>query len=59
MLLEVKLYIRGSEAMIFLHTVDRQLGMKAVHISEVGERIREERLLAARRVVGDIEVLEK
>jgi len=37
--------------MKFLHTADWQLGMKADHVGEVGTRVREERLLAAMRVV--------
>jgi DNA repair exonuclease len=37
--------------MKFLHTADWQLGMKAAHVGEVGARVREERLLATRRVV--------
>lgn len=37
--------------MKFLHTADWQLGMKAAHVGEVGARVREERFLAARRVV--------
>jgi len=45
--------------MKFLHTADWQLGMKAAHVGGVGARLREERLLAARRVVGDIKVLGK
>jgi len=36
----------------FLHTADWQLGMKAAHVGGVGARLREERLLAARRVVA-------
>jgi len=35
----------------FLHTADWQLGMKAAHAGGVGARLREERLLAVRRVV--------
>jgi len=35
----------------FLHTADWQLGMKATDVGGVGARLREERLLAARRVV--------
>ena len=46
--------------MKFLHTADWQLGMKAAHVGEAGARVREERLLAARKgCVGDIKVLEK
>ena len=37
--------------MKFLHTADWQLGMKATDVGGVGARLREERLLAARRVV--------
>lgn len=37
--------------MKFLHTADWQLGMKAAHVSEAGDRVREERLQAACRVV--------
>ena len=37
--------------MRFLHTADWQLGMKAAHVGEAGRRVREERLLAARRVI--------
>jgi len=43
--------LRGSEAVKFLHTADWQLGMKATDVGGVGARLREERLLAARRVV--------
>jgi DNA repair exonuclease len=42
--------------MKFLHTADWQLGMKAAHVGEVGARLREERLLAARRVVETAQV---
>ena len=38
--------------MRFLHTADRQIGMKASHVGEAGTRVRDERLEAARRVVG-------
>ena len=38
--------------MRFLHTADWQIGMKASHVGEAGTRIRDERLEAARRVVG-------
>lgn len=37
--------------MKFLHTADWQIGMKAAHVGEAGDRVREERLAAARRVV--------
>jgi hypothetical protein len=37
--------------MRFLHTADWQIGMKAAHVGEVGARVREARLDAARRVV--------
>ncbi|MDD5222698.1 MAG: DNA repair exonuclease [bacterium] len=37
--------------MKFLHTGDWQVGMKATHTGPAGERVREERLAAARRVV--------
>ena len=37
--------------MKFLHTADWQLGMKATDVGGVGARLREERLLAASRVV--------
>ncbi len=36
----------------FLHTADWQIGMKAAHVGVVGERVRAERLEAARRVVA-------
>jgi DNA repair exonuclease SbcCD nuclease subunit len=36
----------------FIHTADWQLGMKAAHVGEAAARVREERLAAARRVVG-------
>ncbi len=36
----------------FLHTADWQLGMKASHVGEAGERVREARLEAAERVVS-------
>ncbi len=38
--------------MKFIHTADWQLGMKAAHVGEAAARVREERLAAARRVVG-------
>ncbi len=38
--------------MKFLHTADWQLGMKAVHVGAAGARVREERLVAAQRVVS-------
>jgi DNA repair exonuclease SbcCD nuclease subunit len=37
--------------MKFLHTADWQLGMKAVHAGAAAQRVRDERLAAARRVV--------
>lgn len=37
--------------MRFLHTADWQIGMKAAHVGAVGQRVRDERLAAARRVV--------
>ncbi|MEW6664971.1 MAG: DNA repair exonuclease [Thermodesulfobacteriota bacterium] len=37
--------------MIFLHTADWQLGMKAGRLGEASSRVREERLSAAKRVV--------
>ena len=37
--------------MKFLHTADWQIGMKAVHVGSVGQRVRDERLAAAHRVV--------
>lgn len=37
--------------MRFLHTADWQIGMKAAHVGAAGERVREARLEAARRVV--------
>lgn len=37
--------------MIFLHTADWQIGMRASALGDVGARVREERLAAARRVV--------
>ncbi|MCH8047467.1 MAG: DNA repair exonuclease [Planctomycetes bacterium] len=37
--------------MRFIHTADWQIGMKAVHVGSVGERVRQERLAAAGRVV--------
>ncbi len=36
----------------FLHTADWQIGMKAAHVGSVGQRVRGERLEAARRVVA-------
>jgi DNA repair exonuclease SbcCD nuclease subunit len=36
----------------FIHTADWQLGMKAAHVGEAASRVREQRLAAARRVVG-------
>ena len=38
--------------MKFLHTADWQLGMKAVHAGSAAQRVREERLAAAKRVVA-------
>ena len=38
--------------MRFIHTADWQLGMKAAHVGGVAPRLREERLAAARRVIG-------
>lgn len=35
----------------FIHTADWQIGMKAAHVGSVGQRVRAERLDAARRVV--------
>lgn len=37
--------------MKFVHTADWQIGMKAAHVGAVGDRVRRERLEAARRVV--------
>jgi len=37
--------------MKFIHTADWQIGMKAAHVGAVGDRVRQERLEAARRVV--------
>ncbi|MBI3799521.1 MAG: DNA repair exonuclease, partial [Deltaproteobacteria bacterium] len=37
--------------MKFLHTADWQIGMKAVHVGPVGQRVRDERLAAAHRVI--------
>jgi len=37
--------------MKFLHTADWQIGMKAAHVGAVGDRVRQERIEAARRVV--------
>lgn len=37
--------------MRFLHTADWQLGMKAAHVGEVGNRVREERLHAVNRII--------
>jgi len=39
--------------MKFLHTADWQIGMRAAHVGEAAARVREERLAAARRVVGE------
>jgi predicted phosphodiesterase len=38
--------------MRFLHTADWQLGMKAVHAGAAAQRVRDERLAAAKRVVA-------
>lgn len=38
--------------MKFVHTADWQIGMKAVQVGEVAQRVREERFAAARRVIG-------
>jgi len=37
--------------MKFIHTADWQIGMKAAHVGAVGDRVRSERLTAAKRVV--------
>jgi DNA repair exonuclease SbcCD nuclease subunit len=37
--------------MRFFHTADWQIGMKAIHVGAVGQRVHDERLAAARRVV--------
>ncbi|MBW1982660.1 MAG: DNA repair exonuclease [Deltaproteobacteria bacterium] len=37
--------------MKFLHTADWQIGMKAAHVGEAGERVREERIKTVRRLV--------
>ncbi|HTN77874.1 MAG TPA: DNA repair exonuclease [Pirellulaceae bacterium] len=37
--------------MRFLHTADWQIGMKAAHVGQVGERVRQERLEAGKRVI--------
>lgn len=37
--------------MRFLHTADWQIGMKAAHVGPAGERVRDERFAAARRVI--------
>lgn len=37
--------------MKFIHTADWQIGMKASHVGEVGDRVRGERLEASKRVV--------
>ena len=37
--------------MKFLHTADWQIGMRAAHVGAAGERVREERLAAAARVI--------
>ena len=37
--------------MKFLHTADWQIGMKAVHVGTAAEKVREERLTAAKRVM--------
>ena len=37
--------------MKFIHTADWQIGMRAAHVGNVGARVREERVQAARRVV--------
>ncbi|MDI6772830.1 MAG: DNA repair exonuclease [bacterium] len=39
--------------MKFLHTADWQIGMRAAQVGESAVRVREERLAAARRVVGE------
>jgi hypothetical protein len=39
--------------MRFLHTADWQIGMKAAHVGAVGQRVRDERLAAARRVMEE------
>jgi DNA repair exonuclease SbcCD nuclease subunit len=35
----------------FLHAADWQIGMKAIHVGAMGQRVRDERLAAARRVM--------
>jgi DNA repair exonuclease SbcCD nuclease subunit len=37
--------------MRFLHTADWQIGMRATQVGDAGQRVRDERLAAARRVV--------
>lgn len=37
--------------MKFLHAADWQIGMKALHVGPVGQRVHDERLAAARHVV--------
>ena len=37
--------------MRFLHTADWQIGMKANHVGEAANQVREERLFAAHRVI--------
>jgi DNA repair exonuclease SbcCD nuclease subunit len=37
--------------MRFLHTADWQIGMKVIHVGSAGQRVRDERLVAARRIV--------
>ena len=37
--------------MKFLHTADRQLGMKAAQVGVAGEKVRAERLKTAERII--------
>jgi len=39
--------------MKFIHTADWQIGMRAAHVGAAGQRVRDERLEAARRVVKE------
>jgi DNA repair exonuclease SbcCD nuclease subunit len=47
---EIVLVIAGNRVK-FLHTADWQIGMKAAHVGEAGDRVRAERLHAVGRVV--------
>lgn len=46
-------YGTEGQPMNFIHTADWQIGMKAAHVGAAGQKVRDERLEAARRVVKE------